>query len=289
MDTQRIAHLIDLEKLPLDRLDSDDYAQVVAAAQAELDVDGCTVIKGFLRSEALPQLSKEITTIRPQLHESLIDINPYFSEGDPSLPHDHPVNTFIERSGGFIPRDAFNPTSDFEAVYQNPAFLSFLSDCLNVPEVHCFADPLAGLTINVLGPGQQFAWHFDTNDFAVTCLIDGAEEGGLFEYSPGIRGDRTENFAGMAEVLADRPAGRASVKTLELHPGDLQIFRGRNSVHRVTRVGVESTTRNTAVFAYTEEAGVIGRLERTYQLFGRVLPAHQEAERQRVRSDDLKD
>ena len=145
MDTQRIAHLIDLEKLPLDRLDSDDYAQVVAAAQAELDVDGCTVIKGFLRSEALPQLSKEIATIRPQLHESLIDINPYFSEGDPSLPHDHPVNTFIERSGGFIPRDAFNPTSDFEAVYQNPAFLSFLSDCLNVPEVHCFADPLAGL------------------------------------------------------------------------------------------------------------------------------------------------
>ncbi|MGA1366877.1 MAG: arpA protein, partial [Ilumatobacteraceae bacterium] len=33
----------------------------------------------------------------------------------------------------------------------------------------------------------------------------------------------------------------------------------------------------------------IGRVERTKQLFGRVLPAHEQAERQRVRTDQLID
>ena len=49
------------------------------------------------------------------------------------------------------------------------------------------------------------------------------------------------------------------------------------------------TPRHSAIFAYTAEPGVIGRVERTRQLFGRVLPAHEEAERRRVRSDSLLD
>ena len=60
----------------------------------------------------------------------------------------------------------------------------FLRDCLETDAVYCYADPLAGLTANVLDPGQQFAWHFDTNEFAVTVLVDAADEGGVFEYVP---------------------------------------------------------------------------------------------------------
>ena len=44
-----------------------------------------------------------------------------------------------------------------------------------------------------------------------------------------------------------------------------------------------------AIFASTLEPGVIGRVERTTQLFGRVLAEHEEGERQRVRSDALLD
>ncbi|MEC9394996.1 MAG: hypothetical protein VYA89_04010, partial [Actinomycetota bacterium] len=140
--------------------------------------------------------------------------------------------------------------------------------------------------INVLDPGQQFAWHYDTNDFAVTILIDKASEGGLFQYSPNIRSADSENFD---EVKACQDEDLTTVRTLRLRPGDLQIFLGRFSLHRVTRVGLCSPARNTAVFAYTERPGVIGRLERTKQLFGRALPIHEEAERARTRSDALMD
>ena len=61
------------------------------------------------------------------------------------------------------------------------------------------------------------------------------------------------------------------------------------SLHRVTRVGAGSRPRHASIFAYTLEPGVIGRVERTRQLFGRVLAEHEEAERRRVRSDALLD
>lgn len=78
------------------------------------------------------------------------------------------------------------------------------------------------------------------------------------------------------------------VRTLELRPGDLQIFRGRYSLHQVSRVATGSghaMPRSSP----TEDAGVIGRLERTRQLFGRALHVHHDAERSRVRHDDLMD
>ena len=80
-------------------------------------------------------------------------------------------------------------------------------------ELHCYADPLAGLTSNILEPGQLFTWHFDTNDFAVTVLVQPADEGGLFEYVPGIRTVGDEGFERVADVLG---GDRSEVTTLDL-------------------------------------------------------------------------
>ena len=171
-------------------------------------------------------------------------------------------------------------------LFRAPEVARFIADCLEIPALYCYDDPLAGLTSNICDPGQQFTWHFDTNDFAVTVLVQPADEGGLFEYVPQIRSAQHEGFDAIAAVLA---GGRVGVRTLELRPGDLQIFRGRYSLHRVTRVGAGSRPRHAAIFAYTLEPGVIGRVERTRQLFGRVLAEHEEAERERVRSDALLD
>ncbi|MBV8627275.1 MAG: hypothetical protein JO371_05300 [Paraburkholderia sp.] len=47
--------------------------------------------------------------------------------------------------------------------------------------------------------------------------------------------------------------------------------------------------RHTAIFAYSQKPGVIGRLERTRQLYGRVSEMHIEAEQRLVRADGLVD
>jgi len=245
------------------------------------------VLKRFIRQDTLQVMSDEIAARKQTTHYSTECINPYFhTQINPDYPDQHPVNTFLERSSGFIPGDSWEATTSHRYLFEHPAVCQFLADCLRLEALYPYTDPLAGLTANILDPDQQFTWHFDTNEFAVTVLVDAADEGGLFEYVPGIRSATTEGFEAIQSVLE---GGREGVRVLDLKPGDLQIFRGRHSLHRVTRVAPHSRPRHAAIFAYTEQDGVIGRVERTQQLFGRVLPEHIAAEQERVRSDALLD
>jgi len=283
----RVDDLVDYDSYPLDQPQSTNYQKALAHARQQLRHDGCAVIKDLIRPTAVRTISKEIVDRKSTTHFSTSSMNPYFhTTKNPQYPDRHPVNTFIERSSGFIPGDSWDSSLAIDVLFRSIELTQFIRDCLETESVHCYADPLAGLTANILDPGQQFAWHFDTNEFAVTAMIDEADEGGLFEYVPMIRTPDDESFQRIQKVLEDN---RSEVKTLELHAGDLQIFRGRHSLHRVTRVPATSKARHAAIFAYTAEPGVIGRVERTQQLFGRVLPAHQEAEQRRVRSDALID
>ena len=261
-------------------------------AQEGLRSHGCAVIADLLVPDAIDRINDEIVARKHTTHYSTQVINPYFhTERDPAYDDGHPVNTFLERSSGFIPGDSWEPGCATDVLFRSPSMARFLADCLEVPELHCYADPLAGLTANILDSGQQFTWHFDTNDFAVTVLVQEAERGGAFQYVPAIRSGQHEGFDAIQAVLesGDAAAERPEVETLELRPGDLQIFRGRYSLHRVERVAADSRPRHAAIFAYTEQAGVIGRVARTMQLFGRILPEHERAEVERVRSDPLLD
>lgn len=283
----RIDDLVDFATYPLDQPSSIAYKNVVDDARSQLQQDGCAVVKNLLRPTALKVISQEIVERKSKTHYSTSNMNPYFhSEKNPQYPDHHPVNTFIERSSGFIPGDSWDSSLAIDVLFRSDLLTNFIRDALETEAVHCYADPLAGLTANILDPGQQFAWHFDTNEFAVTAMIDEADDGGLFQYVPMIRNPDDEAFENIQRVL---DGNLENVKTLELRAGDLQIFRGRHSLHRVTRVPTTSRPRHAAIFAYTSEPRVIGRLKRTKQLFGRVLPAHVEAERRRVRTDQLID
>jgi len=285
--TVTLAELIDLDAYPINKPGSPEYQAVVDNSRQGLRAEGCAVIKDLVRPEARERLGSEIWDRKPTTHFSTQVINPYFHfHHNDDFPDHHPMNTFLERSSGFIPGDSWEDSTAMRHMFEHPDLTRFLADCLEIDELHPYADPLAGLTANILDPGQQFTWHFDTNEFAVTVLIEEADEGGLFEYVPNIRSDGDEGFDHIQEVLE---GGRRGVHTLDLRPGDMQIFRGRYSLHAVSRVAADSKPRHAAIFAYTEKAGVIGRLERTEQLFGRVLQEHIDAEAARVRSDALID
>jgi hypothetical protein len=283
----RVDDLVDFTLYPLDCPESEQYKWALESARAQLNEDGCAIFRDLLRPTAVKIISQEIVARKSTTHFSTSSMNPYFhSTHNPEYPDHHPVNTFIERSSGFIPGDSWDSSLAIDVLFRSEALTQFIRDALETESVYCYADPLAGLTANILDPGQQFAWHFDTNDFAVTALIDEADDGGLFEYVPMTRTPDDESFEKIQQVL---DGDRTKVKTLDLRAGDLQIFRGRHSLHRVTRVPASSKPRHAAIFAYTAEPGVIGRVERTRQLFGRVLAAHEEAENLRVRSDSLID
>ena len=50
--------------------------------------------------------------------------------------------------------------------------------------------------------GDEFGWHYDTNDGAVSLVLQSAEEGGDFEYAPLIRSERDENYNQVGSIFS---------------------------------------------------------------------------------------
>lgn len=277
--------LVDLGRYPIDRADSPAFERMIMDLRRELDTDGCAVLPGFVHDEGVAALVKEADRVAPMAHRSFGRTNAYFSQDDPKLRRTHPIRQFFDRSNAFVPADNFPFQGPLRRIYEYPGFMPFIRSALNEPEDRFFRydDPLADVIINVVEEGQGFPWHFDTNNFTVTLAIQNGETGGQFEYVPGLRSSEDENFEGVARVL---DGDMSNVRQLELQPGDLQIFKGRYSLHRVAAVKGERT-RYVGIFSFVETEGMCGGVERTKQLYGRVLQHHHDREGRR--SDQLLD
>lgn len=280
-----VEDVVDTDRYPLDEPGSPAWGALVQRARGDLDRSGCSVLPGFVRPELLDTLRREGGAIASHAYERVEIVNAY--NIDPAeLPGDHPGRITMERGNAFVARDRIPPDLVIHRLYTSPLVQCLVAACFGLPQVHPLADPLAGLCLNVIAPGKAHPWHFDTNEFAVSILTQQPERGGVFEFCPGIRSPRDENLDAVRGVLAGRRDDL--VRSLTLRPGDLQLFTGRFSLHRVTTVR-GATARHSAIFAYCERAGVVGSVERTRQLFGRVLPVHLAAHGHEVRGDELLD
>jgi len=274
--------LVDLDRYPINepgpRCDA-----VIAEARAAIDAVGCAVLKGFVRAECLPAIVAECDRTAQYGHRNFNRTNPYFTADRDDLPASHPLRRFYDRSNAFVPADHFGDDSLLRALYEWPVFAPFIQQALGEARFYRYADPLADVIVNLAEEGGGFPWHFDTNNYTVTLAIQNAEHGGDFEYSPYLRTPTDENYDGVGRVLDGDPS---LIRTLRLEPGDLQIFKGRYSLHRVTPL-TGRRTRYVAIFSYVEEPGMVGSPERARQLYGRVLPIH--LERAGLRADALVD
>jgi len=267
---------INLKTYPIGA-DSPERVALLESVRADLERDGCAVLKGFLTADGVAALTAEAESVSEQGYRSFNRTNAYFTKDDPDLPADHPKRQFFDRSNAFIPADNFSPDGALRQIHDFEGFDAFIQACLQEENFYRYADPLADVIVNIAEEGEGFPWHFDTNNFTVTLAIQNAESGGAFEYAPAIRAE-TENFDEVGRVLrgqSDR------VKVLELEPGDLQLFRGRYSLHRVAPLKGQRR-RYVAIFSYVEEPNMVGAPERTEQLYGRTLPIHHERAGQRI-------
>lgn len=281
-----LSEIVDLQRYPLDDLAAAPGAALIERCRDQLQNDGCVVLDGFIRPDALTRLENETAHLGPNAHYNSTVTNIYNSDADPSLPESHPVNIFNERTNGFVAGDMIPDGTLIRSLYAQPVFQSFIAATMNEPELYEYADPLAGLVVNCLKPGCQHPWHYDSNDFIVTLMTKAPEAGGTFEYAPRIRDSGDENVDAVAAVLN---GDVSNVRSLDLTPGDLQIFYGRLSLHRVTKIE-GSSDRHTVIFGYAREPGFIGRAARTKKLFGRIAPIHEREEAEGLqRSDTLKD
>ena len=261
--------LVDVERYPINRPGSDEWEIVADAVADRLEAGGIVQLPRLLRPAALADLQDEMGRLRHYV-DVTTEIRGAYGSVNTDLPASDPRRLPSTWVAGHITRDMIPPHSVAQRLFAAPGFKQFLARCLGTPQIFEYADPLAGLIATVLPPGGTYGWHYDTTEFVITLSITAGDRGGRFEYVTDLRQPGDENLAGLGEVLR---GNRSLVRSVTAQPGDLQLFRGRYSLHRVTEVAGTSD-RITLVLAYADRPGVIGPIERTRQVYGRVTEAH---------------
>ncbi len=242
-----ISQIVDLERYPLADTDFG------ASAKSALDDDGVLVLRDFIRPTALADMQAEALAGQDQAYFCAQDHSVYLTPDQPEFDTAHPANRKVISSKGCICDDVVSSASPLRTLYNDPDFRAFILRTTGETELHPYADPLSSIKIHYANRGQELGWHFDNSSFAITLLIQKPDAGSRFEYVKDLRdadaGDM--NYDGVADLLN----GVTRPEVLDMEPGTLVLFRGRNSIHRVSP-NESDTTRMLAVLAYNAEPGV---------------------------------
>jgi hypothetical protein len=259
--TDTLASIIDLGVCPL------GDGNYVSCCAADLERDGVITLPGFLQADVIDALVAEAETHKDKAYFTALTHNVYLTLPDRDLGNDHIFNRQVSSSKGCITTDQVPAGSPLHALYQSEPFKAFIATIVGVEALYECGDPLSGINVHYAAAGQELGWHFDNSKFAITLLLQKPQAGGAFQYVRDLRdADVGEmNFGGVEAVLD----GDQAVSELVIEPGTLVLFRGRNSLHRVTPTEGD-VTRILVVLAYNANAGVALSESARMTFFGRL-------------------
>jgi len=244
---QVVADVVNLEQYPL------EHVEFRAQCKRTLDENGVLVMPNFLKSSAVDSIRIDGEKSQHLAYYTVDDHNIYLKENDPGFPPDHTRNRQVSSSKGCITTDQIPTNSALHTLYNAPEFREFLCAVLAETELHEYADAMSSINLHYAGEGQELGWHFDNSSFAITLMIQNPKDGGEFEYVKDVRdADSGEmNYEHSGKVLDSE----IPTKVLSMDAGALVLFRGRNSMHRVTP-SVGDRTRMLVVLAYNTQPGI---------------------------------
>jgi hypothetical protein len=257
--------ILDLDRYPLDREGRPEWTRLVEDAKAALREHGMFNLEGFVR----PGIAeKAVAEIRPvmdmnsHVHKRMHNI--YFKPSIPELAPEHPALRKVETISHTVCADQI-PGSTILSIYEYEPLIRFLAATMDKPQLHVMQDPLARANVMGYRAGEALNWHFDRSEFTTTLLLQAPERGGDFEYRTDLRSDSDPNYDGVAKLLEGRDP---EAKILRIKAGTLNVFRGKNTAHRVTTVE-GGRERMIAVFSYYERPGVMFSDEERIGFYGR--------------------
>ncbi len=267
-DEIQLESLIDLETYPIHLLNSPIRRELVEHCRVQFNADGCSVIKGLILETATAAMAAEANRLMHLAYRTEDRHNPYFTA--PSDNVETPEGFLQIRTSGYINSDKLEQQSILRQLYDSDVLTHFISECVGDKPIYRWADTIARSPYGVMKNDDYFPWHFDGNDFTTTILVQNSEAGGVFEYIPNVRKSNDEQSGRVMGILK---GDREGVKQLNLQRGDMQLFKGRYSMHRVTQVTGE-TPRIIAIPAYVTDPYQVTNPHHVQCLYGKVLPIH---------------
>ena len=229
--------IIDTNRYPLFDLTSTVGNALVTQCRAEFRDEVCCVLPGFVRAEAVETMvtsveDKERWAHRRRQYKSAYSpYKPIHGEEVTTLDSDAPHFAPLLRDVHFLGYDEFDNDSVLRRLYEAPELSAFAAAVLDVPELFQAADPLMSAPVSLHYENSELGWHCDTQEFTITVMFRPSESGGNFQYFPDA-GPRDCNFDRVPNLLTGDETG---VRNVQFDAGTVILFRGANTLHRVTR------------------------------------------------------
>jgi hypothetical protein len=256
--------VLDLASYPLDRPDSAEYEALVASCKRDMAANGLFNLHGFVRPFAVERAAREIQSRSDAAFTHERRHNVYFADAVAELPLDHGALIRFDTIHHTLCDDQLRGTLVHE-IYEWAPVSAFLARVLDKPQLFLMLDPLARVNVMRYKPGEVLNWHFDRSLFTTTLLIQASDEGGEFEYRSSLRSDADPNYDGVARLL--RGCDR-EIRVNPLAAGTLNVFAGKNTLHRVSPVRGQRD-RLVAVYSYYERPNVVFDDEERIAFYGR--------------------
>jgi hypothetical protein len=256
--------LTDIINLTNHRLDDENFRQ---QCKKILDDNGALILRDFLTPSAIQLIQAEGEVNEHLAYYTVKNHNIYLTTPDHKFPLHHPRNQQVSTSKGCITTDQIPAESALCTLYDSATFRAFLCAVLGEQALYEYADNLSSINLHYAGQGQALGWHYDNSSFAITLMVQSPKSGGIFEYVKDVRdADKGDmNYDLSAKILA----GEIQSNTLSMEAGALVLFRGRNSMHRVTPVEGDRT-RMLVVLAYNTEPDISLSESARMTFFGRL-------------------
>lgn len=270
-DIMKPEQVINLDAYPLHDPSSVEFAEIAARAKAELDANQYVVMPNFLSPAARGLAVRQIVDVLPTANHNASTRNCYLQRRkNPDLPEDHPRNVLFEASTWMLAADRLPADNPLKTMYYWDNMIDFIGRIVGTEQLYPNDDPMQPVNAVCYKDGDQSAWHFDSvNAFTMTLMLQAPDEGGRFEIIPSIRTDEDECEDRVGRAVRGDHTGKVEVAREE---GALCIFRGCNSLHRVSPVSGDRM-RIMGVFVYEKEPGVIGDPEVNETVYGRASAA----------------
>lgn len=246
-----IGEVLDLDRYPLDRLDSPRGQLLLESCRAALRFEGACQLPGLVKADAVARLVEEALSKNADGHRTDDTHNVYFEKVNTEAPADDPASILEHSSKSAVGWDKIDADSPLRIAFEWDGLTNFIGEAMEVDELHRYADPQGAASLMTFGEGDELGWHFDRSPFAVTLMLQPSLGGGEFQYFHMLRTSEDESKEAVVDRLKGGDKGRIKLST---DPGTLSMFRGHYSMHRVTPIEGDQPRIN-AVLAYSEKPG----------------------------------
>ncbi len=262
-----IRDIVNVARYPILDQEHPQRRSLIERCRADLDAEQYCLIPDFVTASALAVMAEEATRLQDVAHHNNAMRNCYLHrKTDATLPDDHPRNLQDRSSVRMLAYDQISDSSPLKTFYHADAVRGLVAEIVGEGPLFDNEDPYQPANYVCYRDGDESSWHFDAdNSFTMTLMVQAAERGGDFEMSPNTRTASDQNYDHVRDVLCGKRSD--TVVCIGREPGALCIFRGCNSLHRVSPVRGGSL-RIMGVFVYEFSPGVVGDPEVNATIYG---------------------